>query len=263
MLKKKGILHEIVVFLKGFIVAFSMYSKLPMPQLAWQEENMKYAICAFPCVGVVIGAVSYGWFLLCGRFQGIPELTRICFAALIPVIITGGIHIDGFMDTSDALHSYQPKEKKLEILKDSHIGAFAVIMLFLYAVAGLGAYAMLHDRTQILMLGGCFILSRILSGIAVVSFPNARKEGTLYTFSSNAHKKAVRILLLLELLLCTGVMLFWDIWMGSIVICGALLTFAFYYVRSKKEFGGITGDLAGWFVCICELVTCILVGVLG
>ena len=49
-----------------------------------------------------------------------------------PIIITGGIHMDGFLDTQDALGSYQPRERRLEILKDSHAGAFAIISCAVY-----------------------------------------------------------------------------------------------------------------------------------
>ena len=62
-------------------------------------------------------------------------LEKMCFAFVglaIILLVTGGIHMDGYMDTMDALHSYGNREKKLEILKDSHIGAFAVIMTVLY-----------------------------------------------------------------------------------------------------------------------------------
>ena len=59
---------------------------------------------------------------------------------LLPVLVTGGIHMDGFLDTTDALSSWQPREKKLEILKDSHAGAFAIIMGCSYFVLALGVW---------------------------------------------------------------------------------------------------------------------------
>ena len=69
---------------------------------------------------------------------------KMCFAFVglaIILLVTGGIHMDGYMDTMDALHSYGSREKKLEILKDSHIGAFAVIMTVLYVLIAAGAYS--------------------------------------------------------------------------------------------------------------------------
>ena len=114
--------------IKSFIIAFSMYSSIPMPQFEWKDEDMKYILCFFPWVGAVVGACIYLWKMICDRF-GIGLLCYTCIGAVIPLLITGGFHADGFMDTMDAFHSYQPKEKKMEILKDSHIGAFSVIML--------------------------------------------------------------------------------------------------------------------------------------
>lgn len=60
---------------------------------------------------------------------------------LIPVLITGGIHLDGLLDTADALSSYKTKEEKLEILKDSHAGAFAIIIGICWFVLDFGIYS--------------------------------------------------------------------------------------------------------------------------
>ena len=72
--------------------------------------------------------------------------------------------MDGFMDTMDAFHSYQDKEKKLAILKDPHIGAFSVLMLVLYYLIYGAAYAELTELSAILVVGIGFALSRSLSG---------------------------------------------------------------------------------------------------
>lgn len=84
----------------------------------------------------------------------ICAFSGICpFRTVLPILLTGGIHMDGFMDTMDALHSYQDRERKLEILKDSHVGAFACLSLicemFLYAAA---LFFLLEER-QMLFLG--------------------------------------------------------------------------------------------------------------
>lgn len=67
------------------------------------------------------------------QLLGVPNVSRALIFLVLPVIVTGGIHVDGYMDTSDAIHSYGDREKKLSILKDSHIGAFAVIRLLVYS----------------------------------------------------------------------------------------------------------------------------------
>lgn len=129
----------------SFKIAFAMYSKIPMPQSDWTRENMRYIMCFFPLIGVIIGALTWLW----GNLGLSVAQSRLFYAAvlvLIPVFVTGGIHLDGLLDTSDALHSYQPRERKLEILKDSHAGAFAIITAVVYFLLYLGAYSELTCR---------------------------------------------------------------------------------------------------------------------
>ena len=183
-------------FLEPMIVAFSMYSKIPMPRIEWNKENMKYTMCFFPLIGVVTGVLIYlaGMFLDGNIFPKVNS-GRLMFAAvmtLIPVFVSGGIHLDGFMDTMDALGSWGDKEKKLEILKDSHNGAFAVIGICCYFTVSLGVWS--EIRTEMLpVVAAGYVISRALSGIAVVTFPAARGSGLVKTFQDGAQKKAVRI----------------------------------------------------------------------
>ena len=116
--------------LQTIAVAFAMFSALPMPQFDWNAKNMRYALCAFPLVGAVCGAL----WCLCGMLP-LPALARAAGFCLVPVWVTGGIHLDGYADTCDALSSYGDTAKKLEILKDPHCGAFAVIRLCSYFAA--------------------------------------------------------------------------------------------------------------------------------
>ena len=178
--------------LKSFVIAFSMYSKIPMPQFEWKEKDMRYIIAFFPLVGLVIGALTWIWWQICGRYQ-LNDVVRICIGILIPLAVTGGIHVDGFMDTMDALNSYQSKERKLEILKDSHIGAFCVIKLLEWGLLYGAAYGALNQEHGLVLLVGSFYLARILSGIAVVTFPCAKKDGILYLFSSKAQERIVKV----------------------------------------------------------------------
>lgn len=103
--------------LQSCSIAFSMYSRIPMPRTEWNQENMKYAMCFFPLVGVVIGGIVFFVSKILLYFN-VSDLFYSVTLTLLPVIVTGGIHMDGFMDTSDALGSYGSREKKLEILKD-------------------------------------------------------------------------------------------------------------------------------------------------
>ena len=258
---------------KAFIVAFSIYSKIPMPRFNWESDDMKYHLCFFPWVGGVIGGAEYLWHWICQNRE-LGVLPFVAVALAIPILITGGFHLDGFMDTCDALHSYQDREKKLEILKDPHIGAFAVICLASYFLLAAGSLAVIYES----MTGGdgmlwenggsavtlCFLffLSRCLSGISVVTMPGAKKKGMLQTFSDTAGKKTVLVLLVIQLVLALAGMAVLSPILGGTVLLAGLITYAYYWHVSKKQFGGITGDLAGYFVSMTELVSLIGVAVL-
>lgn len=174
--------------IKAFFISFSIYSKIPVPQFEWKEQDMKYTLCFFPLIGLVIGAIEYFWYLLTG-YLNMGNISFCLIATAIPVLITGGFHVDGYMDTVDAMHSYQSMEKKLEILKDPHIGAFSVIMVILYYLLNVAGYSEITSTKSVLFLGGGYTMARICSGISVISFPPAKKNGMLVTFSNTAQKR--------------------------------------------------------------------------
>ncbi|MDF2943663.1 MAG: cobalamin synthase [Herbinix sp.] len=243
--------------LNSLIIAFSMYSKLPMPKTDWNKENMRYVMCFFPLVGLMIGGAVYLWSYFA---EGIPmsrTFSTVIFI-LIPLLITGGIHMDGFIDTTDALSSYQPQDKKLEILKDPHTGAFALISCVGYYLLAFGIW---YDVTPsaIIILAVGFILSRAFSGLSVVTFPLAKSSGLATMFSNEARRKVTRIVMIVYIFVCTTFILFINWKLGLICFISAFCVFIYYRKMSLKKFGGITGDLAGYFLQICELVMAIAV----
>ena len=228
-----------------------MYSKIPMPQVEWTKESMQYCICFFPAVGAVIGAATLLWNMLVGaKLSGSLLFTAVLI--LIPVLITGGIHLDGLLDTADALSSYKTKEEKLEILKDSHAGAFAIIIGICWFVLDFGIYSEADAHTIGLLAIG-FVISRTLSGLSLVSFRMAKNTGLAATFSDMALKSKVRIVMICYLIVCAGLLLYLDPLYGTAELIGALLVFFWYRHLSYEKFGGITGDLAGYFLQMCEL----------
>ena len=110
---------------KSLIITLSMYTSIPMPAIRWEEKNLKYCMCFLPAAGLIAGAAQWLLLLLCRMFSVSDFLYAALFCALT-VLITGGIHIDGLIDTSDALGSHGTKEKKLQILADPHAGAFGI-----------------------------------------------------------------------------------------------------------------------------------------
>ena len=235
-----------MIVLQTMAVAFAMFSALPVPQFTWNSKNMRYALCAFPLIGGVIGAL----WSLCGALP-LPDMLRAGGFCLIPVLVTGGIHLDGYADTCDALSSYGDREKKLEILKDPHCGAFAVIRLCSYFAAYLALCACVDFTPRV---GLCWtlalVLERALSGFAVAAFPLAKVSGLAQTFATAADKQTVcRFLCGLSALLTLALTALG----GGGLAAAALLALWRYDFVAKKQFGGITGDLAGWFLQRAEL----------
>lgn len=234
----------------SLVLAFAMYSKIPTPRADWEKENMRYVLCCFPLVGVVIGAAVYGWGLA-SRYYSVGNVLRAAIFVLLPVLITGGIHMDGFLDTCDALHSYAPKERKLEILKDSHAGAFAIICGISLFVLNFGLWSELSMHgVRSLSMG--FVISRCLSGWSVAVLPCAKDTGLAATFHDAAHRRAVGTVCSVELLLAAAAAFFAEPAGAACMLAAALLALVWYYVMSRRQFGGITGDLAGWFLQVCE-----------
>ena len=237
--------------LRSLAMAFSMYSAIPAPRVEWKAENMRYALCFFPLVGAVIGAAEYGWLWLCGVYGVGPGLCAAVAVAL-PVAVSGGIHLDGFCDTSDALASHAPAERRLEILKDPHIGAFGVMACVLCLLLNFGLWTQYRftPRTAGVLAAG-FVFSRALSGLSVVTMRCAKENGLAAAFSGGA-AKGVRALLAALAALCAAAMLLLSPVEGAAALLIALVILLHYRWLAYRCFGGVTGDLAGYFLTVSD-----------
>lgn len=234
----------------GAVIAFSMYSRIPMPKVEWTKERMRYLFCFFPLIGAATGALMLLWMRFGPVFCDGAFFTAVWI--VLPVLVTGGIHLDGFLDTADALASCKPKEEKLRILKDSHAGAFAIVAGICYFVLEFGAYSGVDERTMPVLAAG-FVLSRALSALAVVHFRMAKGSGLAAAFSDAAQKRAVSITMMCYIFACLAAMVAAGGLCGLSTFLAAVLVFGYYRVMSYREFGGITGDLAGFFLQVSEL----------
>ena len=238
--------------LKGLVIAFASYTRIPMPQVDWSEENRRWSMCFFPLIGVVVGGLIWLWLALCDGLHIGPFL-RGAIGAVLPLLVTGGIHMDGFMDVTDAMSSWQTKEKRLEILKDSHVGAFAVIACgaYLLLMAGLLSEC---TAAQGMGLTAAFVLSRSMSAYAMVALPQAKKQGMLADNARNADHHRVRLASWGWFAAAAVAAVCGLGWYGLALPAGALACLGWYAYRAKKYFGGISGDQAGWYVQVTELV---------
>lgn len=237
---------------ESMLIAFSMYSKIPMPKVEWNEKNMKYAMCFFPMIGIVIGVCVQiiGTLLIKSTFG---SLFFSVIMTLLPIMITGGIHLDGFLDTMDALSSWGDKEKKLQILKDSNSGAFAIIGMGCYLLCNIALWS--EVSVKMLPLISCtYVLSRALSGYSVVTFQTAKNSGLAKTFQDAAQKNRVKITMYCWIVIGAGCMLVYNLKNAITMFVAGALFFQYYKYLCKKQFGGITGDLAGYFLQVFELL---------
>ncbi len=236
---------------KAFLTAISTYSVIPVRVKRWDDRALKYSLCFFPAVGLIIALVFAIWTLICHRLP----VNGVMFAAVavcIPLFVTGGIHMDGYMDTVDALSSRQSREKRLEILKDPNSGAFAVIWCAVYLLLCFGLYHELYVNGRISVVLPVFVLSRALSALNVSTLANARGGGMLYSFTRGFDRKISNYIMFAVSAVCVILMIVTDGPAGAFSAVAAAVAFFLYRMMAVNKFGGTTGDTAGFFLQVCE-----------
>ena len=230
---------------------------MPVPRVEWKEEDVRDSLSAFPLVGAVTVAFFCAVFVLCRRLA-LPDTAAALLMTAVPLLVTGGFHVDGFMDVADALSSYRTREEKFAILKDPHIGAFAVIRLAICGLVFIASIITLLASEAasglIMVTAACFVLARSLSAVSVLTLRSAKDEGMLYYEASSA-AKGRRVNLAFSCIwaaLSSALMIYCGKTAGIAGIAAAVLSFVWYKYKRYKEFGRITGDTAGYFVVICE-----------
>lgn len=238
--------------LRSVVMAFSMFSRIPMPRVEWDAKNMRYALAVFPLVGCVIGAVLFGWGLLSDWLSFGGSL----FAAgltLLPLLLTGGIHMDGFCDTVDALSSHAQSERKREILKDAHVGAFAVVATGAYLLAYFALCTELaRDWRSLLLVCVIPVAARAVSGFVSVS-SELDGSGLLHAMRDAARHTAVGVSLSVWFVLAAAAVIAISPLVGAGMTVAAAICGAVVFRMGKKQFGGMSGDISGYLLCVAEL----------
>ncbi len=245
-----------MVWLRALGAAFSTYSAIPMPRFRWDDGVSSRVLGLFPAVGAACGLLLTLWYVLC-RALGCGGVLFGAVAVCLPLLLTGGIHLDGYMDTVDAISSHQSRERKLEILKDPNCGAFAVIYCAVCLLVSLGLFTELYgleDPRALLAVGPGYVLSRGLSALCAVTMPSARHAGMLYAYTAPARRRfTLAASGIFALAGCGGMILLSPVPGG----CAAALALAWvpaYRALARRLFGGVTGDTAGFFLVLCELM---------
>lgn len=242
-------------------IVFAMFSKIPMPYCDWTPENMEYMMAFFPLVGAVEGILLWGCAWILARFDlASDQFFRIAVMTVLPLLYTGGIHLDGFLDVSDALSSWQEKERRLEILKDSHAGAFAVIRGLMYVILYAGAVSLLPWDAYLLVIPA-LTLNRALISYTIMSWKKAGSTGMVAQFSRTAAESVVLGSSFVFLVLALGGACYLS-WKGALALAaGSFLPLCYYRHMAFQYFGGINGDLSGWYNQVSELVMLMLLGI--
>ena len=248
--------------LKSLALAFSCFTRLPVPRVDWDSGNMRFMLACLPVVGIVVGLIVAAWCLIADAL-GLGAVLKAAGIALLPLAVTGGFHLDGFSDVIDAQASNASPAKKREILKDSHIGAFAAIGITAYLIAYFAIATELPAGVgPAMLLVFLHVMSRCGSGFASTVFWGNGTSGMLSSFrdSTDAH---ITVGVVVALFVLAGI--------GAIVVspvCGcamivveiALLVWLNFF--ADRNFGGMSGDVAGFFLQVCELLllACIMIG---
>ncbi len=240
--------------IKSFFICLSMYTTIPVPHIIWEEKNMKYIFYHLPLIGIMLGLIEYLLYILSISL----EFSSVLYAALsvaVIVLLTGGIHLDGYADTIDAVFCHGDIEKRRQVLSDAHTGAFAVIYTILYLMVMFASFENMYcENISLFIFILVFTISRILSLILIALVPSSVNRGLLYIFSSKENKKSLLIYafsFLLIFIFLTYILMGYKFMAILLLILLIISTILIRYFN--KVFGGISGDLAGFSICIYEI----------
>ncbi|MDU2491407.1 MAG: adenosylcobinamide-GDP ribazoletransferase [Clostridium celatum] len=249
-------------YFKGFLMAISMFTVIPLPRYQWDDEGGKNIMKFYPVIGLIVGLIWYGAFRLLSLL-GASIMVTTAITLITPFILTGMLHLDGYMDVCDALLSRRNKEEKLRILKDPHTGAFAVIsVVMLFIVNFSGLYTVIsnsiqgnsvNNNTSAIGLILIPIISRSLMGYLLLS-KESMKGSSLGAFFKQGTGKVDRVILLSSLIISSIILVFIFGTYGIIISLAMILISTFLVNKAAKEFDGMSGDSAGYGLVIAETI---------
>ena len=245
-------------YLRDFFTCLEFLTRIRMTKReVWFPDDFARSVPYFTLVGGIMVALMWGAAHV-GMTAGFSGNVLGVFLVLAELFFIGTLMYDGFMDTADGVFSGRTRERKLEIMQDSHVGANAVIgaiILILAKVTLLGSFvpAVLGP-----LLVTMYVVTRTLMVIYILKFPNARPGGLGEMFKTGGKP----VYLLLALIFCAALLS----WLGPVFCklalfsCLPCIAIAFYL---KWGLGGLTGDTFGFLtecgnVVVLFLASCLL-----
>ena len=232
-------------YLHAFAMCQSMFCAIPCPFQIWDEDARPKMLLFLPVVGLEIGIL---WWLLAtaASLLNLPNLVCGLAIALWPFLATGKLHLDGFMDVTDAVGSCRSLEKRREILKDSHVGAFAVIGVGMLLLAQFAFGASIDSDLRVLIFVP--VISRCGSALAVTLL---KPMGTSQYARQKIHKgHAVLLLIMLAAALTAGFLLCGK---PAFALLGGTAGYLLALRKGYKSLEGMNGDISGYALTCSEL----------
>lgn len=240
--------------LNGFTYAMRTLSALPVP--GSEPTNTSDSLPWFPLSGAILGGLCYVLGYALHTFGNWPEATG-ALVLIFSVLITRGFHLDGLADCADGFGAGWTPERRLAIMKDSHLGAFGVLALVLILLIKWVALTKLAASGLLFYIVTAYIVSRTTSAELSVCLPYARPEGGTAGACVSGAKPHHRVWFLsCAILLClllagiTGIVLLACGW-------GISRLLGIWFMR---RVGGVTGDLLGTNSEIVETSLLLLCG---
>lgn len=237
-------------YIHALAMTQTMYCAIPLPIRTWDQDARPLMLLFLPVVGLEMGLL---WALLAWlvRLAALPPLIAGLILCAYPYLITGFIHLDGFLDVTDAVKSWRDLERRREILKDSHVGSFAVIGCGLLLLAGFALFASAPADGEFRILIFIPIVSRCCSALAVTllrPMSTSQYAGPFRQGIPAAHPWILCGVLAVSIaagfLLCG--------WYGFAPVA-CLAGYGLALLRGFRSLDGMNGDIAGFALTLGEL----------
>ena len=232
-------------YFNAFIMCQSMFCAIPCPMKIWDENARDKQLLFLPFIGAEIGLLWFAMAKLC-LFLNIPIFLTAFILAVYPFVISGYIHLDGFMDVTDAVKSYRNLEKRRDILKDSHVGAFAVIGCIILFIGQFAVFASMK-LTNAAALVFIPIVSRCCSSLILNTFKKISESQYV-----GVSKSKGQIVVLTAQLLLILVLSFIVCGKKAIAVLAVIAGYALALSKAYKSLEGVNGDVAGYALTTSE-----------
>ena len=239
----------------SFLMCWQMFLWIPCPSRKWDDSKRKEMLLWLPVIGLIVGALWYLIYFLFDMYgKGIGPVAAAVLT-VIPWIITGFMHMDGYMDCADAALYFGSKEKKIEILKDSHVGSFAVIAAVMLGVLQFAALLQIGTNSpgfrNMLVLIFIPALSRCCSVENLFWLKSLSTSE--YADLPMKEKRRYRVVPVLEGAACLASVFFLCCikCFFALLIGMAIEEAVIIYLR--KNLGGFSGDVSGAAITAGEL----------